>query len=881
MIDEAEINRLANSTDVEERKTAVKQLRDYFVFFSDKKTAWSALHRLMEDVNSNVRGGAVSALGPSFSDVPDKKAAWSALHRLTEDENGNVRGGAVSALGSSFSHAPDKKAACSDLIRLSKDKNKDVRRRTASAIGSSFSDIPDKKAAWSALHSLTKDEGSDVRKDTALALGSCFSDVPDKKAAWSALHHLTKDEDSDVRRGAASAIVSSFTYVPDKKAAWSALHRLTKDEDSDVRRSAASAIGSSFSDVPDKKAAWSALHRLTKDEDSDVRRSAASASGSSFSDVPDKKAAWSAFHRLTKDESSDVRRRTALALGSCFSDVPDIKAAWSALHRLTKDEDSDVRRRTAFALGSCFSDVPDKKAAWSAFHHLTKDEDSDVQKVAAFALGSSFSDVPDKNAAWSALHRLTKDEDSDVRTGAASAIGSSFSYVPDKKTAWSALHSLAQDKENKVRKQAYHSLGSAFVYKATEAGNEEIFRDELEKAIDLFEKSSKEAKGNYNPARFCLPFYRSYYAVVSEMQETEAETAKYLNEARKAVDGSESREILLKAVENLGNALKEAHKPDFGETKEHLRACRQHCDHTAELADNAREKSPVAAAAIERGIQIVGGRVKEIIAEIQEKAKALYKQTEDTPLEPLGLETNERAEQLSNDNVQSLNAIMETVLKFCDYLPLEKKTPICKKIQMGINLDDKIEKVNIIQESLDGISNNISLPRLNYIHISETKKNIIRIATVQLNFQLTDSFPPTLTEMDATKKIILSALETAKNEGAEIVCLPELCIYEEWVEDIGNQFSNMIIIPGSYYDSNNQNRCKSIFESDIRIQPQIKMTPSAFEDSRVMGSRMTCGEKIINIYQTKFGSFAILICRDFGNYIHYLRGKVDIVFVPA
>ena len=659
------------------------------------------------------------------------------------------------------------------------------------------------------------------------------------------------------------------------------IHRMANSADVKERRNAAKHLDI-FAFMYNKEGAWEDLHRLTQDEDSGVRWRAADMLGPVFSHIPDKDTAWADLHRLIQDGNEEVRGSAVYALGSAFSDIPDKDTAWADLHRLTQDEDELVRGWAAGAFCFAFSNIPDKDEAWSDLHRLTQDEGHEVRGWAASALGSAFSDIPNTDIAWSDLHRLTQDEDYEVRGSAASALGSAFSDIPDTDAAWSDLHRLIETEGSYVQIFAYHSLGSASVYKATETEDEEKFRDELKKAIDYFESSSRESVcESFNPAQFCLPFYRSFYAVISR-QEAEAEATKYLDEAKKAAGGSENRKILLKAVENLANALKEAQKPlDFDKTQKHLRACRLYCDHTAELADSTRGKSPVAAAAIMRGIPIVGVKVKEIIAEIKEKAKTLCKQTKDTPLEILGLETNERAKQLSNDNVQSLNAILETVLKICDYLPFEKKTPICMKIQMGINLDDKTEKVNIIQESLDSISNDISLPRLNYIHISETNKNIVRIATIQLNFQLTGSFPPTLIERDVTKNKILSALETAKNEGSEIACLPELSIHEEWVEEIRNQFSNMIIIPGSYYDSNNYNTCKLSLESDISIQPQRKITPSAFEDSRVMSPRMTCGEKIINIYQTKFGKFAILICRDFGNFIHFLRGKVDIVFVPS
>ena len=91
LVDEAEIHRMANSADVEERINAVEQLRDNFASFSNKTTAWSTLIQLTQDENSRVRWNAANMLGSVFYDVPDKDIAWSDLIRLTQDEDSDVR----------------------------------------------------------------------------------------------------------------------------------------------------------------------------------------------------------------------------------------------------------------------------------------------------------------------------------------------------------------------------------------------------------------------------------------------------------------------------------------------------------------------------------------------------------------------------------------------------------------------------------------------------------------------------------------------------------------------------------------------------------------------------------------------------------------------
>ena len=63
-----------------------------------------------------------------------------------------------------------------------------------------------------------------------------------------------------------------------------------------------------------------------------------------------------------------------------------------------------------------------------------------------------------------------------------------------------------------MRVSATHSLGRASVFRATGAESEEDFRKEMKNALEFFERSSKEATYS-NPSGFCLPFYRSFYAI--------------------------------------------------------------------------------------------------------------------------------------------------------------------------------------------------------------------------------------------------------------------------------------------------------------------------------------------------------------------------------
>jgi len=397
-----------------------------------------------------------------------------------------------------------------------------------------------------------------------------------------------------------------------------------------------------------------------------------------------------------------MRLRATVALDTAFQHVPDKDAAWKDLIRLTRDEDSYVRSHAAEALGTAFQHVPNKDAAWKDLHQLIGD-DRHVRLLAAKALGTAFQHIPDKDAAWKDLIQLTGDEDSFVRSHAAKALGTAFQHVPDKDEAWKDLIRLTGDGDSYVRVSAIHYLGRASIFKATEAEDEEGFKSELKNAIDFFERSSKEAIYS-SPSRFCLPFYRSFYSLTFEKVGAEGEVKRYLAEAKSASEGSNNKEILLEAVENLANALSEVHNAremGFGTMKSDLNTYRQYCDRAADLIGDAAEDAPGAARVLRRGLLIIGERIRDI----QEKAEALCMETRGTgtPYEPLGMEVNKWAGELSDRdylrNEKNVSRIINGLGELCKLLPEGEKEYPCKiveEIREEIEFEAKLSDIPIV-----------------------------------------------------------------------------------------------------------------------------------------------------------------------------------------
>ena len=129
------------------------------------------------------------------------------------------------------------------------------------------------------------------------------------------------------------------------------------------------------------------------------------------------------------------------------------------------------------------------------------------------------------------------------------------------------------------------------------------FREKMENAIGFFERSSNEVEYS-NPSRFCLPFYRSFYTVTFKKEGAEDEIQRYLTDAKDATKGSKNKETLIRAVENLANALTEAHKiqkTNLDTIQHHLNTYRKYCDYAAGLISDVSDDAPGAAQVLQRG----------------------------------------------------------------------------------------------------------------------------------------------------------------------------------------------------------------------------------------------------------------------------------------
>lgn len=162
-----------------------------------------------------------------------------------------------------------------------------------------------------------------------------------------------------------------------------------------------------------------------------------------------------------------------------------------------------------------------------------------------------------------------------------------------------------------------------------------------------------------------------------------------------------------------------------------------------------------------------------------------------------------------------------------------------------------------------------------------------RICLVNLEFELTKSFPYGLKNKQIVKEKIISALEIAKKNNALFICFPELSFDKIFIPYV-KEYNDMIVICGSYYDELNFNKSLVIIKG--KEFPIKKINPSPlFEEELIEGIKMMPGDDL-KIFGSENGDlrFGILICMDYYserlklynfNY-NKIRG-VNLIFIPS
>ncbi len=153
-------------------------------------------------------------------------------------------------------------------------------------------------------------------------------------------------------------------------------------------------------------------------------------------------------------------------------------------------------------------------------------------------------------------------------------------------------------------------------------------------------------------------------------------------------------------------------------------------------------------------------------------------------------------------------------------------------------------------------------PEIRYIKLADRQEDWVRICLVQLDFGLTQKFPYKLADKQRARvrNKVFEALDIAKNAKADIICFPELSFTKEWIGEIKDNCSGIMIVCGTFYNEMNQNLCKIIIEGEEYTY--AKCHCSLFEESN--GEGMKEGQNLF-LFDTKWGLISVLTCADFDN----------------
>jgi methyl-accepting chemotaxis protein len=231
----------------------------------------------------------------------------------------------------------------------------------------------------------------------------------------------------------------------------------------------------------------------------------------------------------------------------------------------------------------------------------------------------------------------------------------------------------------------------------------------LEQAIKFFEIVAQESNYSlHNPYKFCLAFYHSFHAIIFKKQDAKGEINKYLEEAKAAIEGSKSKELLFEAVENLAKALEEVQNLgslDLQGMKCELDSYRKYCEHATELMRDVEEKAPYAIGAIRKGLPILDRIIKELIEEIQEKAKIVCKESKGTATEDIACNINREIQKWKIGSQEYLaSQIQSIIFTFQSYVPnIDENSLILNRVNQMLYEQDIVKQYILLNDLLHKI----------------------------------------------------------------------------------------------------------------------------------------------------------------------------------
>jgi hypothetical protein len=130
-----------------------------------------------------------------------------------------------------------------------------------------------------------------------------------------------------------------------------------------------------------------------------------------------------------------------------------------------------------------------------------------------------------------------------------------------------------------------------------------------------------------------------------------------MEEAKSAIKRSKSKKLLLEIVENLMNVVEKVNNLgnlDLQIMQDELNHYRIYCDRAEELMKETEETTPYATAAMRKGLPILDRNLKELIEEIQNKAKIACQESQGTPTQEIACAINREVQKWEIGNQEEI-----------------------------------------------------------------------------------------------------------------------------------------------------------------------------------------------------------------------------------
>ncbi|CAG0984559.1 hypothetical protein METP1_01956 [Methanosarcinales archaeon] len=569
---------------------------------------------------------------------------------------------------------------------------------------------------------------------------------------------------------------------------------------------------------------------------------------------------------MSRSRNFRDKKKVAQFLGTSFSNLKDRKVGWEVLRMLANDSNQFVKSSAIEAIHSSYVYIPNKEDAWQYLLYAVQDPKKNIRIAAAVAISKVFDILPNKEKGWmDLLETITKS----AKIGnhyPAFTMHDCFDCLEDKEKYIDSLKQLTDIDDFVIRSSSNNLIGRIYISKSVKENGDEFKKTYLE-GLTYLKKSVDEFDTPRH--KFCYIVHNIFNKIIEGELKDVSELNKGIEELKTISKESTERQKIVKILDELYNVLDET------------------LDAQKKGEDISKFKDKIIPICTKLNI-LISTLNNEIIRQIAQKAKERI----NFAIKALKIVDHfiESPDKLTSES----NLLVELVelLKLCcvsisepicssyksKLEEIEKESVADKKQAKLLQLIKEMRPVLKHETTSHQYQNNI--PRIQTVHICDTKQDVVRVAVIQFCYKLSKSFPFIIENKEEVKRKIFSGLDIAEKERTNIVCLPELCLREEWIIEIEKKYPNIIVIGGGFY-KNDRNICPVITKSDKEISPQLKITPAASEDMEMWDKGMISGDRIYK-YETQFGKFVILICRDFERFAHYfIEIDIDFIFCPA